>query len=218
MDNSYIQLGDKQYPCIRCKLRQWIKLEVLRRNINTKSITKYCDALLAYVSFYLNIPVLDLEEIPWFDLVDAYNKIISINMPDPDLPLYKAPASKGHKKEIWDYDNRTWYIWLHELAHAYGWSIEYVAELDIDDAASLLQEIYTQDQLDREFIWSTSEIAYPYNSTSQTSEFHPLPRPDWMTYDPNIVKKVNDLQHTKILKSLLPMGIVVHQDRPNAVH
>jgi len=213
-----ISIRDKEYPCIRCKLRRWIKLEVLRRTLNTKSITKYCDALIAYVSFYLEVPAIEIEEIPWTDLVDAYSKISSVNTPNLDLPLYKAPASKNNKKEIWDYDGRTWFIWLHELAHAYGWSIEYVAELDVDDAASLLQEIYTQEQLDKEFVWSTTEIAYPYNETSKTSDFHPLSRPDWMTYDPNIIKKVEDLQHTKILKSLLPMGMVVRQERPDVAH
>ena len=112
------------------------------------------------------------------------------------------------KKPVWDYEGRTWYSWVHDLAHAYGWSMEYIAELDIDDASSLLQELIIDDQLEKEFYWMTSEIAYPYNESSKKSEFKPLDRPIWMRDEIRSIKEGKD-QTVRILKEHLPVGNII---------
>lgn len=79
------------------------------------------------------------------------------------------------------------------------------SELDPDDGVALLQEILTDDQLEKEWQWSLSEIAYPYNPDTKKSEFKNLPRPVWMQKE--IRKPVKQI---KIPASMLPVGIVRH--------
>jgi hypothetical protein len=65
-----------------------------------------------------------------------------------------------------------------------------------------LQEILVNEQLDREFTWSTTEVAYPYNSTTKVSKFQPLTRPYFMH------ETAKPLKIMKIPRNLMPMGEV----------
>jgi hypothetical protein len=90
---------------------------------------------------------------------------------------------------------------LHIFSSTYGWDEDRIANLDIDTAIGLLQEILITEQLDHEWQFSITELAYPYNETTKKSSFRPLPRPDWMK---KIIPKV-----TKIRKDFLPLGNII---------
>ena len=94
-------------------------------------------------------------------------------------------------------------MWLHLFAKAYGWSSEYIANLEIEDGVALLQEIIVDNQLQREWEWGMNEMAYPYNQMTKKSEFKPLDRPSWMQKKYEAPKKI------KIPIHLIPLGNVI---------
>ena len=61
------------------------------------------------------------------------------------------------------------------------------------------------DQLEREFYYGLSEVAYHYDAATKKSKFVPLPRPNWMRpkVEPEKVVK------TPIPASMIPMGVVI---------
>jgi hypothetical protein len=78
-----------------------------------------------------------------------------------------------------------------------------IAELEVEDAFALLQEIETDKQLEREWAWQTNELAYPYNKDTKKSDFHPLPRPAWMRI------KAGPPPKTRIPKKMMPVGNII---------
>jgi hypothetical protein len=111
------------------------------------------------------------------------------------------------EKESWDYSGRTWYIWSHMLASNYGWTLDTISAMEFEDAISLMQEIMINEQLNREWQWGLSEIAYSYNSTSKESKLRKLPRPDWME-----VTLVKPITKVMIPKNMMPVGGIVRMD------
>ena len=111
---------------------------------------------------------------------------------------------KGNEetKIPWDYPERDWYYWVHLLASHYGWSIAHISEMDIDDALALLQEIEVEEQMQKEWEYQLSEIAYPYDSNSKASIFKPMDRPFWM-------RKEAKAQKRKMLKKFMPNGYII---------
>ena len=200
-----MQLGDTDYTPTRSGLKKWLELENLKAKIfdAAGSSLEFAQGIINYLSVALCIPTEKLEEVAWYEIAEAYATINEINNLKFKFPLLKEPSSK--EKYPWEYDGRSWYLWANILAKAYGWSLEYIAELDPDDGVALLQEILTDDQLEKEWQWSLSEIAYPYNPDTKKSEFKNLPRPVWMQKE--IRKPVKQI---KIPASMLPVGIVRH--------
>jgi len=93
------------------------------------------------------------------------------------------------------------------LAKEFGWNCEYIAELDVDDAIALAQEIAVGDQIEKEFQWAISEVPY------QTKDgFKPLDRPKWMLYN----TETSPIKKTKIRKEFMPVGAIVKFDDKNA--
>ena len=80
--------------------------------------------------------------------------------------------------------------------------MKYIGGMSIDSVIAYIQEILTEDQLEKEFKWSLSEIAYPYNKSTKKSEFKAMRRPYWMLADAPEIKKI------RMLKSLVPVGNV----------
>lgn len=202
-------LGSEKFVATRYKLREWIKLESIREDIvdaiETKDIDKLANSLCVYVSIASNKSVSELLELPWYEITRAFQIIESENQITQDFALFRQ--SKKQKENIpWDYPGRNWYWWSHALASKYGWSLEYIAMLDIDDAIGLLQEILIDDQIQKEWQWSLTEIAYPYNAATKQSNFKPLQRPMWMLPKPEDADK--NLPVFKMRKDMLPLGII----------
>jgi hypothetical protein len=112
-------------------------------------------------------------------------------------------SPKESKPVDWDYDGRTWAYYSHLLAKAYGWTLEYVAEMDVNEALAHLQEIMTDDHLEKEFTYSLSEVAYPYNKSTKTSNFKPMTKPYWMR------PPMKQIPTYKIRRDMLPQGRIV---------
>jgi len=202
-----IKIDKKKYNLQRSNLRQWLHLEDIRSKIieaaGNKNIELVVESMYSYISsaFRFN---LDLEDLPWIQVVEIYAEISLLNAPKLDFPILKV-HSKKDQIPLWDYEGRTWYFWSHMLARNYGWNLDYIASLSIDDGIALIQEIMIDDQMKREWEWSLSEIAYSYNEKTKKSEFRELERPFWMFAQ----KEIKEPKKIKIRKDMLPIGNII---------
>lgn len=203
-----VTLGKQTFPVTRKKLRGWLILEEIRSNIiNAADLGDedgFANHIFSFISAAFDISTEELENLPWYEIAEAYIQIYSANLPSHDFAIFRGKG-KDREKIPWDYEGRTWYVWLHLLANNYGYSIEYIADMDIDDAIGLSQESLVEDQMDREKQWVMAEIAYSYDKDTKKTKFHPLTRPDWMA-DEVVAKEVKVL---KIPKSFMPVGNVI---------
>lgn len=190
----------------KAKFGKWTRLESIAAEIDKaveNDITKFPELVISYISTALLIPRKLLSSSPWQYVIYLYIFAKQINSPKK-IPILQGKVSGKEDKPLgWDYPGRGWVYWTHLLAKEYGWGLEYIQGLDIDVALAHLQEILTEDQLNREFLWSMSEIAYPYNSSTKQSKFSPLKRPYFMASTAPEIKKI------RIRKDLMPMGVIV---------
>ena len=202
-----ILLGENKYSLDHIGLRKWLELEEIRENIleaaENGNIDNLALSLCSYISAALGISD-NLLELPWFETAEAFNLIAVFCIPKYNFAILSPRPEEDEVKSSWDYEERTWYLWSHVLASAYGWTLEYIADIDFNDALALIQEITIDEQLKKEWEWGLSELAYPYNESTKKSQFHPLPRPHWMK-ETVIVKPIKKV---RIPKSMLPVGIV----------
>ncbi len=211
-----ILLGENKYSLDRIGLRLWLALEEIREKIIKAAESRDTDNMVlsisSYISAALDISDDGLLQLPWYEVAMAYIQIISLCTPKYNLAILKPKKeNQEEKKSTWDYPERTFYLWSHIIASQYGWTLEYIADMPFDDALALLQEAMVEDQLHKEWEWSLSEVAYGMNESTKKTEFHPLPRPKWMSEEiiAPPVKKV------KILKSMMPVGKIVRWGNPD---
>jgi hypothetical protein len=148
----------------------------------------------------------DIFDAAWFEIIQAYSSLTKLNRPR-DIPILKNNPS-DQKKIPWEYEGRTWFWWLHVFSKNYGWTKDVVEELDIDEALSLLQEIQLEDQFQREWQWSLTEIAYPYDANTKKSQFKELGRPLWMQESRPFLPSTK----VKFRKNMIPVGRVIGED------
>ena len=204
-NSSTLTLGGKDYKIGRARLRRWLQLEDIREKIARAADRKDREGFIASIYSYLSVALsvtVDFSTLPWYEIVDAYADIVSLHQPMFEFPFLNT-AGKSDTVS-WDYEGRTWYAWSHILAEAYSWSLEYIAELDIDDAIAHLQEIATSDQMEKEWEWTLSEKSVSYDKRGK-GKFHDLARPTWMKDE----KPRSDAKEILIKKSMLPVGNVV---------
>lgn len=182
--------------------RNWLELEKLKGNfIEAAESDEFPEKVFAYLSAALGVPVKKLEEKQWGSTVLTLTETVNSYPQPKGLPILDS-APKGGKEADWNYDGRDWHYYSHLLADAYGWTLEYIADLEILTAFAHLQEILTDEFLEREFYHSLSEIAYRYNKGTKKSDYVPLKRPYWMRV---VISKT--IKKVKIKKSLLPVGV-----------
>lgn len=200
------------------KFREWVEQEVRKEKL-VESIRDNTDEfpthLLAFVSTALRVPSRWFEKLPWEDVIEVFHSCL-LKYPIIKLPITQ-PYGTEAKKESWEYDGRTWHFYSHLLAKHYGWTLEYISQLQVGEALAKIQEILTDEQLEREFIYSLSEIAYPYDQATKKSHFKPLPRPPWMR------PAIKEIKKRKIPASYLPVGVVDYNAipehlRPKEIH
>lgn len=185
------------------RLKKWILLEAQKEKI-IKAVeggNDFPNELFSYLSTALGVNYKWYEQADWTILVEAFYLCIS-KSPVLDLPII-SKSNEASKEEPWDYSTRTWHLYSHLLAKTYGWSLSEISQLHVEEALAKIQEIIVDDQLDREFIYGLSEVAYHYDKNTKTSKFVPLPRPHWMRPKMQPVKKM------LIPKSMMPVGNVV---------
>lgn len=206
--NEFI-LDGKSYVIERSKLRVWLQLEDIKSEIKKAVDNCIYDKLdyliIEYISTAFSVEI-NWMELEWLMVAEVFQIISKINSISKEFPILRQNIED--KKIAWDYSGRTWYLWSHLLAKEYGWDLEYIGNFDPDDAIALLQEISISEQLQKEWEYGLSEIAYPYNSTTNTRKFEPLPRPDWMLFSSNIEVKI-----LKIPKRFMPVGNVIRLDK-----
>lgn len=162
--------------------------------------------LIEFISTALHIPAKYFQDAEWTQIIQAFYKIV-LRCPIVKLPLTE-PSNDTSSPENWDYEGRTWHLYAHLIAEAYGWTFNVISNLHVLDALATIQEILTQKQLDREFQHGLSEIAYPYNAQTKKSEFKALPRPHWMR------ARIMPVMKFKMPTSSLPVGNVDYDALP----
>lgn len=208
MESISFTLENVEYSATKPKLRKWLELEELSKKIRTDikdgNVIEASNSICSCLLLFIDVDISVLKKCFWLDISKAYLSINLLCVPKRKFPILFNKIRE--EMEIFlDYPGRAWYIWANLLASNYGWSLEYIADLDFEDGIALIQEIILNKQLDKEWQWSLSEIAYPYNKSTKKSEFKPLPRPDWMTQ----IKKQTSIQSVKLPADMLPTGMVL---------
>jgi hypothetical protein len=196
----------------RANLCEWVRIGELQEEIgeclDNGNVIQAATDILEIIR--ISIPDIDYSSRFWYDVSVLFQSVIAINAPSEKFPILKnfTEANKGgkRKKEAWDYRGRGWYFWLHTFAQKYGWDEKTIANLNIDDAVGLYQEIVLEDQMRHEWEWGLSEIAYSYDKTTKKSKLIPLPRPAWMAVNP---EKKQDPEVLRVNKAFMPMGNIV---------
>lgn len=193
------------------KLKKWIESEEIRDKLVKAVDVGEVDEISIQIFEYAGLVEKLEEKVPWFEIAALFSDIFSKNIPKV-IPFLLGQAK--NETVPWDYAGHPWYFWAHTFAKAYSYSLEYIAEMNIDDALALMQEIETDNQLKMEWEWSMTEIAYPYNPTTQKSEFKPLTRPDWMKI--KIESDMSDkTKSVRLPMSMLPVGNVIRYGNTN---
>ena len=202
-----IQVGDRTLTATKAHLKLWIQLSDTYKKFLQASKESNYTMMVVYIYEYLDLAlggIFDWHAVSWLDTVSVFYKVAELNTTAIFIPFMREKKDKTEKEkeEIpWDYEGRSWYSWAHLFSKEYGWSLEYIAEMVVEDALCMLQELLTTDQLEKEFSWAMSEVAYAYNKNTKKSEYKALPRPNWML--PEV-----EIQKIKIPRSMLPMGVV----------
>jgi hypothetical protein len=210
-----IFLGENEYSLDRIGLRLWLALEEIRETINKAAENRDTDNMALSINSYISAALgissdIDMQ-LPWYEVATAYMQITTMCIPKHDLAILRPKKEKDERKVSWDYPERTFYLWSHIIASHYSWTLDYIADMPFDDALAILQEAMVEEQLQKEWQWSLSEIAYPYNETTKRSKFQPFPRPSWMSEE--IIFK--PIKKIKIPRVMMPMGNVIRMEMPD---
>ena len=160
--------------------QKWLELESLKEKIieAVREGTDFPAHLFTYLRTALVINPKYYDQGDWVRVVNLFYVVLD-KSPKVELPI-TSPSNDTHKDEPWDYPDRIWHLYSHMLAKSYGWSLEYISHLCVGEALAKIQEIMTDEQLDREFFYGLSEVAYSYDKGSKKSKYNPMPRPHWM--------------------------------------
>lgn len=193
------------------RFKRWIVLEEQKNRILEaveESKDSFPDELLGFLSTALYLPVRMFEKASWINLVKAFYLSLRLTQCQFTLPIFEPTKNKTNP-DAWEYENRVWYAYVHLLASSYGWTVEYISNLKLQNALSAIQEILIDKQLEDEFQWTMSERSSYYDSHTKTAKANPLPRPHWMHkhIDPK-----KDARTTQVPTSMLPMGAGITQD------
>ena len=181
---------------------KFLLLEQIKYNIIQAAKRKeeqFPELVISYLSAAFLFPKRIFKNLRWDLLLLLFSLASNKSSPTTGLPLLK-PSKQKENKEPWDYEGRGYVLYIHLIAHAYGWTEKQIGNLKLDTALALVQEIITDEQLDREFIWGMSERSYSYNAKTKVGRAIPLDRPYFMQTEAKAPAK------TKILKSLMPIG------------
>lgn len=216
MDNNKIKILGKSFTVTRLDLKGWTELNELQERmedaISNKDTFAYSELCVKFIEMAL-FPLkekIDWSLVPWNETLEIFSTVAKENSPKIKFPIL-LESKKNKEKLPWEYRGREWYFWLNLFAHAYGWASDTVSHLDIDTAIGLYQETQIDSQLEKEFQWGMSEIAYPYNSSTKKSQYKPLERPDWMKPIAQEPKKI------KIRKDMMPVGNVINLNGENGI-
>lgn len=180
------------------KFRKWVTLVNAQKTIQDSVETgEFPEKVFAYLSLCGK-----RGEGAWKNTVLTLAQAFQYNYVEITVPIIKD-APQGSKESDWSYAGRDWAYYSHVLANAYGWTVEYISRLEVQEAFSYIQEILVSEQLEQEFQHALSEVSYHYNKTTKKSDYKPLKRPYFMRPAMQPLKKV------KMKRSLLPVGLII---------
>lgn len=207
-----ISIGGSEYTVTKARFRKFIILQQLQESIekNDEPLER-ADLICQYVALGLDIQKDIVLRERWKEVALAYVAIMTANILTTDLIFMKSRVA-GEEDLPWDYPGRDWYAFAHIFAKEYGWTIDYTADLEVEDALKLLQEILVSGQMEREWQWDLSEKSVGYDPTTKKSRHIDLPKPNWMIIAPKPPKMV------KIHKGLIPQGLVIKLDGSHATN
>ncbi len=222
MDRSLtISLGGQEYEIHRARLGKYLLLQEAAAEMRkageaaakggggkavAKAITAYFDVCLP------DLTQAQLSTCSWVDIFSVMLEIIALNEIEVDFAIIKFPETSSGLPVPWGYPERMRHYWIHILAYAYKWSKKEIENIWPEEAYAYLQEITAQDQHEKEFVHSLSEVAYQYDQATKRSKYKPLARPAWMVLrDPKSII-------TRLPKMLMPMGEVVYPEGEEILH
>ena len=210
-------LGGVERPVEQLRLKGWLELNSIQRRIDKaierKHIDGIADGIIAYVSIAFKMDNIMLSDLPWLEVVTAYMAAVAANKLSVEIPMMKSML-KDFVGENWDYEGREFYHWSHLFAENYGWNIYDVANLRVEDAVKLLQEILVASQLQKEWEWMCSQNSVGYDAATKKSKAIELPRPDWMKEQGSLRVGTRPMP-----EKFVPPGIVIKlEDRPDVKH
>lgn len=205
MQNILLRIGNFLFR--RPKFKKWCFLEEekyeIARAVEQGDGNLY-QPVYQYLSSALAIHPRDYSKIYWKDVIETFVSVHNVTVPSKVLPLVSKTRAGKDQSDPWNYQGRLWFFYSNIIASAFSWTVKQIASLSINDALSYVQEILTDKQLEKEFIWSTSDKAYTYDKMTKKSKFNKLTRPYWMQKDfDKPTKKVPALP-----KELMPVGVV----------
>ena len=199
----------------RLKLKEWAQVESIMKSIQFYVNRGGYEPVAPLITQVLNICGKrgKFKRQPWYKTDELFTVAQFMNRPRVDLPMLKT-KEKGDNIP-WDYIGRDWAWWVNLFASKYGWAEDKIAKMDVDEALALYQEMQVDEQLEKEWVYGLSELAYEYVPSTKKSKFRPLPRPDWMlvtkeNYKPKEPKKV------KIRRDMMPVGKVINLDEKDS--
>lgn len=193
----------------RHTLKVWLKLSDIQKQTQLAAEMQDVDGVYTSLTNYVSVAIGKSVDLPWVDFYVLYGEIANANKLDDKYPIIK-PTGKEPSELPWEYDGRSEYFWVYVLSKNFGWSMEYIDNLDINQAIALLQEIEVDKQLEKEFVWNMSELAYPLQADGKTHKHKPLERPVWMVENPFI--KYQQRERPKLNMKFMPVGNVVSAD------
>ena len=195
----------------RVKFKTWLELEDIRSQISdaAEQDENVADLLCSYLSTALCGG--KWSNIPWEVVLYDYIFVTELHRPSRDFRIFSVDS----KSKAFLVNESSWYSWASMLATNYGWNLDYIAELDIDDAISLIQEALYTEQVQKEWEWALSERAIRYDKAGK-GKFEPLERPKWLLPDKKEVQK--EAPKIKVKADMIPPGIVIRWEDSNVKH
>jgi len=184
-------------------LGKFLHLEEIKDKIFQAAKRKeeqFPDLVTSYISAAFLIPTAIIIRLPWEVTFSLFALASSKYIPTVKIPLLRPHKTKG-EKDPWDYEGRLQNLYTHLLAKSYGWDAKDIDNLPIDKALALVQEVITDEQLDREFLWAMSERSYIYDSKTKSGRPNPLERPYFMK------EPVKEPTKVKMPVNMLPPGV-----------
>jgi hypothetical protein len=207
-----ISIGGIEKEINQSGLRKWLTLEDIKESVfeavEHKDRDELTSALYLYVSTAFDINKDVLDKAFWMEIIIAFKEQETSNKIDvSNLACMQIKAEKKPDKMAWEYIGQTWWKWVDAFSSRYGWSLDAIENLKVIDATHLIQEIFVNEQLTKEWQWLLSERCFIYDEASKKSKFNELKRPKWMSKQ--VTTQHADAQ-MKIPISMLPVGNIIH--------
>lgn len=214
-----LTLGGAEYTVPRARLGLYLALQEVDDRIQGAVKAGDTGGIADGIFAFLNLLLPDLdrasyEVAPWWEVAHAYQTAQNLNViPEGDRFNILRFMKKTARGVPWDFPGRMKYVWINIFAQAYGWTIAQIYDLWPEDAVALLQEIFADDFLDREWLYGLSTVAYPYDRSTKKSRYKPLDKPLWMVARTG---SPEDLI-TTFPKGAIPVGVIIYPEGSEAL-